>query len=1151
MFHQKLLSSTLISILTFGIGVSQSAQAALALPDSPLFLGSQPQPNIMFAVDDSGSMDWEVLLSDGALVAHPAAPTSGNLDNSPNDFDEDREFCAGYNVLAYDPSITYEPWSGEDNTGTSYTDASITAARVDPYNAGSGTHNLLAIDGTSKPMIYGVWTDTNTDGFYDNGECPIANNNGSGFTSRDFTLDTRFVSVDTLSAAEQTNFANWWQYYRKREFVMKKVMSDLINDSTDRLGLVTLHNNNSVGTPISDMTITSNKETLEDEMFSINSSGLTPLRRTLDRVGQYFDDTDGAGAPSQLGFTDSSPILPSTDGGECQQNFTILMSDGFWNGLDPSVGNEDADGTGNDTEWDGGPHADSVSNTLADVAMKYYEKDLSSLDDLVPEVENLDSNTAQHMVTYTVAFGLTGSGLVDPADHDSATPSPPWTTPVSNSLTTIDDMQHAAFNSRGLFLNASDPQSLISSFTDAFSDIQSRTTFSATAVAINSTVLRTSARLFTALFNSLDWTGELRSFTLNSNGTLDAEQWEAGSVLDATTNAFRLDVNGRKMFTIVDKSGTPTPIEFINTDTDLVTAVGSTTTINYIRGDQSGEIQNGGTLRDRGSIMADIIKSSPVSSGAENFFYDVLDELATGGSDHGGGSTYLSYLSSKDSIYTDSNGRFSVVYVGTNGGVLHAIDSRDGSELFSYVPKTLHGDLVDLTDPNYGHKHFVNASGFAADAYINLGSGNAWKTLYTSGLGEGGRGIFTLDITDPVSAPSTSNVLWEKNSSDTGFSELGHITFRPRLAFLNNGQWGIILGNGYNSDLERAQLFILNPVDGSIIKVIDTEEDGSSNTELPTNGLGEAFLLDEDGNRTVDYVYAGDLQGNIWKFDLSSSNKNSWKSEFASGGNPAPLYTALDDKGTSNSSDDTPQPITTRPVLATHPDGGYMVLFGTGKYLEPSDNTVPASPDVHTFYGIRDNGSRVSAGRGDLEEQFVLEEVDVTDSGGNVVNRARIVSDNTVDYSSEEGWFIDLLTPAVAPAVTPTAEGEMVIADPLTRFGRAIFTTFIPGDTPCDQGGSSVIMEVDAVSGARLQNSVFDFNNDGVIDADDLLAYGGSSVPGSGIFIPATLASPAVISAADASAEYKQTSGLNTDVTTTMESTGGLTVGRQSWRQLR
>ena len=262
------------------------------------------------------------------------------------------------------------------------------------------------------------------------------------------------------------------------------------------------------------------------------------------------------------------------------------------------------------------------------------------------------------------------------------------------------------------------------------------------------------------------------------------------------------------------------------------------------------------------------------------------------------------------------------------------------------------------------------------------------------------------------------------------------------------------------------------------------------------------------------------------------------------------------------------QPITIRPVVVNHPDGGFVVLFGTGKYIEIGDNVVGATPQVQTFYGIRDKNTgstsgtgsdEVTAGRGDLVEQQILDDIDVfadlndpatpgDPSDDTLVNTARVVSENDVDYTSKDGWFIDLLTP---PPNAPVAEGERLIANPLTRFGRAIFITFIPPTSPCEEGGSAVLMEVDAINGGRLENSVFDLNDDGIIDASDFVGYGSTQVPASGIFIPGTLASPSVLSADDASVEYKLTSGISGEVTTTKESTGGLTVGRQSWRQIR
>jgi len=1151
---QTLISS---GLLTLFLGISQSSHAALALPDSPLFIGTGPQPNIFFALDDSGSMDWDILVTNVAQAVHPGDSTTFEwLDPTPSQPEEWRQFCRDYNVLAYDPNVTYDPWSGKNDSSTVYTDAPVNAAPFNPYESSGPSVDLenafcqegnlqndTACGTNNIGFFYIEPNDANGDGSYDALECmpPLAQipDNSDYFKSAvPAGGQANLVFVRDMTAAQKQNYANWFSFYRSRDFVLKRAVSELIDNSQAFMGIATLHNNNSVGTPVSDMSVTTNKDNLQDELGQVVSVGGTPLRQLLNNVGQYFDDTDGSDAPSTLGFTDPSPILSAADGGECQQNFAVVMSDGFWNGSNPSgIDNEDGD---DDTGFDGGPHADTFSDTLADVAMKYYESDLSTLDDLVPEIENIDTNTAQHLVTYTVAFGLTGTGVTTPPDHDDATPPPPWPQPVADTATALDDMQHAAFNGRGLFLNAADPQELITSLSEALGDVEQRTSFSAAAVAVNSTVLRTSSRLFQAQFSTIDYSGELSAFTLNTDGTLDTEVWKA-------TNNFPAE-DDRKILTTITKSGDPEVIEFDNDDPDaglLQTAVGVSSVggtaanlIDYIRGDQSMEVQDSGIFRDREVLLGDIVNSSPLSVGAINFFYDRLDGTE--------GSSYPAFLNAKIARFTDSvsGDPFSYVYVGANDGMLHSFDSRTGAEEFAYVPQVVHGNLDLLSEPDYGHKFYVDATPSSADAYFN--TPGEWRTVLAGSLGKGGRTVYAMDITDPGNF-SEDDVLWEftTTTSVTTDNELGFVFHRPQIVRLNNDEWGVIFGNGFNSDSESAQLIILDVQDGSIIKIIDTEVGDSTNT----NGLSMPFLLDEDGDLSVDTAYAGDLQGNLWKFDLTG-NANNWDVAFSGppGNTPLPLYTAVDDQGTSNTSDDEAQPITSRPVVVNHPDGGFMVLFGTGKYIENSDNLVPADPLVHTFYGIRDFNDTVPAGRGNLVEQNILADIDIVDSGGEVINTARVVSEEPVEYQpgTVDGWFIDLLT----PTEPPSADGEMVIANPLARFGRVIFTTFIPGDTPCDRGGQSVIMELDAISGARLENSVFDYNQDGVIDADDFVDESGNLIPGSGIFIPATLASPAVISAEDASAEFKQTSGIDTTVTTTMETTGGLTVGRQSWRQL-
>ena len=498
-------------VVGFLLGNCISANAVLNIPNLPIFIANDVQANIFFALDDSGSMDLDVTLSNGALNAHPSDPDFIYQDLSPNEAREDRAHCPGYNINAYDPAVTYTPWVGDDDAGSPYQDQDPNSALNNPFNSAGGTNNLLCqfvSHSTCHAAGYGQWTDTNMDGVYQDGECPVATcpTDGTGCPSLDgFSYvsrwhflgaaaqttffsngpgqnpDLRWISIDTLTTAEQTNYANWYSYYSKREYIMKRAVSDLINDSSQRMGLATLQDNNNVGTAVADMTDPTAKSALLNQLFQVNSSGFTPLRDLLANTGEYFDQTDGNNnLHSPRGFTTSSPILSQEDGGECQQNFTLLFSDGAWNGRTPrGIGQRDGDGS---SAFDGGPHADSVQNTLADIAMKYYETDLSTLADRVPVITNVDENPAQHLVTYAVAFGVDGT-LTDadtPADHDAATPSPPWPSPFSfrgprsRRSTRIDDMRHAGFNARGLFLSGQVPQQLINTLNAVISDIGTR-----------------------------------------------------------------------------------------------------------------------------------------------------------------------------------------------------------------------------------------------------------------------------------------------------------------------------------------------------------------------------------------------------------------------------------------------------------------------------------------------------------------------------------------------------------------------------------------------------------------------------------------------------------------------------------------------------
>ncbi|MCO4758475.1 MAG: hypothetical protein KC477_10645, partial [Oceanospirillaceae bacterium] len=1131
-----------LGYLSLPIAMFLPSFSAAELSQTPLYLTTSVKPNIFFLVDDSGSMDWEVLKSTdaNAISIYDSYPNSGNVDITPTreDRDEVLESCAGYNVLYYDPSKTYIPWEGVDEDGNAYADQVLTAARMDPYDANGSTKDLTDDEGYGDPPGYMTWTDDG-DGVFELDECPDPGRSGYDYVNQ-FVATTSGFGVNTvMTAAQQTNFANWYTYYRKREYVIKAALLSITNNSEQRLGLATIHRNNSVDFPVADLATGSNRTDLMTQISSIGSSGNTPLRSKLAQVGEYFKGTTST---SLFGSTQATPILAEASGGACQQNFSVVMSDGYWNGSAPSVGNADrgstSDGDANDSEYDGGVYRDQyngVSNTLADVAMHYYETDLSTLDNKVPGTPD-DSNTRQHLVTYTVAFGVNGTLSSNP---DANATSFDWPTPVSDQSTTIDDMRHAAWNGRGEFLSADDPQTLINAFTTAIASIESRTSSAAT-VATNSTRLDANSKIYQARFNSGEWSGQFRAYALNSTtGDVGALQWDAADLIPSASvrkvysshsnNGFSFDTTSWDggLFSASQISA----LNALNGSTDNR----GRDRVNYLRGDTSYE---GTDFRTRAGRLGDIVHSDPVFAFNESFdYYGVAPTVSVGGV---ATDSYYIYLTD-DSTDTNKAARDSMLYVGANDGMLHAMRAEgtvgtietpcsvatadcEGEEMFAYVPKALYSKLSNLSDTNYSHTYYVDGSIRIADAYFDYNDDGVsdttrWGTVLVGLLAGGGQGVYALDVSDPFSF-SANDVLWDLDSTD--LAELGYTFGNASVVKLPDGTWAAIFGNGYESANHKAGLYIVNMEDPSDVVFIDTEADGTAGSP---NGLSSPLPVDTNNDKIADAVYAGDLYGNLWKFDLSSSNRNGWDVAFKQGSTPKPLYRACTSDDCSS-----PQPITSRPEVADHTQGGVMVLFGTGRYISTSD---PSTTQMQTFYGIRDNGSAVT-NRSALQTQDILTEFYVAASDTDY----RVSSNTQVDYTANDGWYLDM--------DSSNYVGERVVANPIVRGGRIIFTTLSPDTEPCEFGGSSWLMELDYENGSRLTVSPFDVNDDTVINSSDFVTVTISENGGqaSEVTVPVSgrkstvgiVKTPAVISTG--TKELKYFSGSSGAVETVRESSG-------------
>lgn len=700
---------------------------------------------------------------------------------------------------------------------------------------------------------------------------------------------------------------------------------------------------------------------------------------------------------------------------------------------------------------------------------------------------------------------------------------------------------------------------------------------SSSAIATNSTRLDEDTFVYQARFKATDWSGQVLAYPLTEAG-VGALAWDAGLLAKYPAET------DRRIYTL-NRSATPKGVDFNWTSLsdkqkaaldNVNTGNASSPVINYLRGDQSQELRDAnippdgvfdtGVYRPRSSLMGDIINSDPVFVGGQNFSYGNITSIT-------GYSTYNAHVDLKLDT-TTANVKNPVIVVNSNDGMMHAIDAKNGNEIFSYVPGWLicsdesgatgctaganSSPLRNLLNDNMTHRYLLDGNLAVGDAYIDKGAGVAWRTVVAGAAAGGGKGIFALDLTETFRATSATSasstvaqtqtayaaatasetVMWEFTDKN-GDADLGYTYGQPIIARMANGMWAAIFGNGYGSTNGKAVLYIVRLSDGSLIKKIDV---GDGSTSASPNGLSAPAAIFDSGTGALSAVFAGDLKGNLWKFTLSHTNTNNWQVDNGAG---KPLFTAFDDSGVR-------QPITSGLDVGSHPMGGYMVYFGTGKYFEKNDNTTTS---LQTIYGIWDkagSNDEISAASVDTDAEkanvlkkhsILFQMANPLAAGGNI----RITDDTGVivwdGTGAKRGWYINLAS----------TSGERVVTQPILRNKRVIFTTMIPSDSPCDFGGTSWIMEFDPESGNRPSYSIFDLNGDNSFTSGDFVTVtiGDDvvNVPVNGVqSTEGIIKAPAIISAGGK--EYKIGSGTTGNVLVVSEQ-GATARPRPAWRQLQ
>ena len=711
------------------------------------------------------------------------------------------------------------------------------------------------------------------------------------------------------------------------------------------------------------------------------------------------------------------------------------------------------------------------------------------------------------------------------------------------------DLIHTALNGRGRYLIVSDPLALNDELESLFDEF-SLSTFSASNVAISSTRLRTDTKIFRASYDIRSKTGDLQAFSIDpQTGAVGTTAlWSARERLGPPSIT---TADNRHFFTFnaPDNWDVDYYTSIYNDESYY-----STGGIELIYDHLPYDIGPNSLLEyDYPEEIVDYIRGYPIDQTLSLVSYQIVDQPSylLGEIIHssplfvsepkGLGMIGPAFPSSSGKDYetfkTNNADRIDAVYVGTNAGLLHAFDADSGDEIFAYMPSVMHNDILNPDDNNYfdrvvsseidslgGHILLTDGTPTVSDIFAYRNNTYDWMTLLVGGGGRGGRSYFGVNVTNPLDfqsfvstpypAPSitvTDLIMWEFSSVHS--QHLGFATHPPITALTNvpmpstdsGNRWMVFMGNGYNSDLGYSALMALHAEgptqlpSGSAYRshywyedksfyVVSTGERADS-AGYP-NALGAPLLIDHDFNSTVDYAYAGDVQGNLYRFDLTSSDPTTWSFR--------KIFTA---KNTSND----PQPIMSRPYAVPHPSGeGYIIIFGTGRNLTKLD---AKNQDIQSVYGIWDNPEVLNhplASESNPRQFLVSQVITNRQATNSIGDTIRTFSKNDVPYrwstglSATEprvyGWYFDLDMPEADSTLTdPQFPGERAINRLVFNSDTITTSTFIPIETsadPCSRLGREYVgalLRFDPITGGDPDEQPFiDVNGDAVIDENDL-----------------------------------------------------------------
>jgi type IV pilus assembly protein PilY1 len=797
----------------------------------------------------------------------------------------------------------------------------------------------------------------------------------------------------------------------------------------------------------------------------MTSSGAVPTPATVAAAIAQFTpylapETNSTGTPELKSAATQSPMAgllhraqvlfagnPPTTNGCTTQRYVVLVTDGLptmdlahrnW----PPLGSSAAAGYGVSATF----NPDGSLNVTNDQA----------LTDVINNLTALNSGP-NPIATYIIGVGAG----VDPSKNPTA----------AATLTAM-----AVAGGTNTYFPATSPQAVTNALQSIITTILAQTQSTA-AAAVNSTGLNTNSKVYQSQFVTSDtpyqdWTGNLFQYGIDpTTGVVDlacaiTPCWSAQTQLDIKTNPLTATPRIIATWDPVQNRAIPfewspgTPVNGIATSTllgtDLETFTSDTNgqdVLQYLRGITAQEVHNGGTFRNRSHILGDIVDSNPAYIGPSN------ENLQS--------ASYIAFEATTAM-------RPPLLYIGANDGMLHAFDVNTGNEEFAYIPQGAYGNLVNLVNPYYNaqHEFFVNGSPQAAD--VQFTSDNQWHSILVGTEAQGGRSVFALDVSNPTlftsEASLSSAVLWDFTDPDMGYGFAS-----PVIASTASG-WQVFVANGYNSNNQKPFLYAMDPQTGSALMTkIDLCAAVPTACNLAVaNGLSSPIAVNSGGQVAggANVVYAGDLQGNMWRIDVSNPSPALWAVSV--------LFQAVDAAGNR-------QPITTKPVASLNPRFpqvlGTMVMFGTGQFLGAPDIS---NSNVQSIYGVYDPPAGYATPP--LRNTDLLQQTLSAVTVG--TQQFRTITGVTPTVPTNKGWYIDL----------NLLSGERVINDPrLESGGELVLTTYQPippSAGSCTVGGTAYFMVLNFATGGAFTTPQFDANGDGKINSSDNVvpASGGAAV---------------------------------------------------------